>query len=163
MRSNLGLGTCGADLGTIVNLRSLSLDNNNLKHLPAEIAALTCLTFLNLSNNQFVRLPVDILGKMTNLVELVLENTPNLQFLPESLGALASLKVLRINPSNFVTPPKAFFEGGPLMRARTHARTHSRTHIHRSSVADEVSLSDLALAVACRAAHATVRTGGVSP
>jgi leucine-rich repeat protein SHOC2 len=48
---------------------------------------------------------------MTSLVELVLEKTPNLQFLPESLAALTRLKILRIDPSNFVTPPSVFFEG----------------------------------------------------
>jgi len=62
-----------AEIGNLINLQHLYLDNNQLTSLPAEIGNLINLQHLYLDNNELLSLPVEI-GNLINLQTLWLNN-----------------------------------------------------------------------------------------
>ncbi|CEP02987.1 hypothetical protein PBRA_009205 [Plasmodiophora brassicae] len=80
---------CGADTSLVTDL---SLDNNQLQSIPAEIGQLTSLECLALDNNQLQSIPAEI-GQLTSLKTLNLENN-QLRAIPAELSQLTSLKYL---------------------------------------------------------------------
>ena len=83
------LTTLPAEIGQLTQLTKLDLVNNQLTTLPAEIGQLTQLTKLGLSNNQLSELPAQI-GNMTQLTELDLSNN-RLTTLPAEIGQYDSV------------------------------------------------------------------------
>jgi internalin A len=92
--SNMGLTELPSEIGTLVNLQSLSLRNNKLTSLPPEIGKLVNLQNLHLESNSLNTLPPQI-GKLINLQNLKLERNL-LRSLPPEIGNLASLHSLSI-------------------------------------------------------------------
>jgi hypothetical protein len=74
-----------AEIGQLNKLQSLYLHNNQLQSLPVEIGQLKELQSLDLYNNQLQSLPQEI-GQLKKLESLYLQNNP-LQSLPSSLCA----------------------------------------------------------------------------
>ncbi len=84
--NGMGLTELPREIGTLIQLRTLSLASNKLTSLPAEIENLINLKSLNLRNNQFTTLPNEI-GNLQNLRKLDIRG--NLIFeLPENLEKL---------------------------------------------------------------------------
>jgi len=67
------LSSLPAEIGKLVNLHTLYVDNNQLSSLPAEIGNLVNLKYLYLSNNQLSSLQSEI-GELVNLQYLYLHN-----------------------------------------------------------------------------------------
>jgi GTPase SAR1 family protein len=85
-------------------LVSLSLQNNQLRELPPEIAKLMQLQRLDLSSTQITQLTAEI-AQLIRLQVLRLSNTP-LRRLPSELGWLTNLTGLELyNCSNLLSPP----------------------------------------------------------
>ncbi|KAH7854420.1 hypothetical protein Vadar_013570 [Vaccinium darrowii] len=85
--ANCSLSYLPDEIGNLISLQSLDLQQNNLITIPDRICNLTCLKFLDLACNNVSRLPSEI-GRLTSLEYL------NLGFLTE-IEALTSLKNLR--------------------------------------------------------------------
>lgn len=90
-------------LWKLKNLTQLSLSENELTSLPAEIGYLTNLTVLYLYDNQLDSLPGEI-GKLTNLKKLYLNNN-NLTSLPAEIGKLSNLTSLYLSNNNLTYLP----------------------------------------------------------
>ncbi|ORX48690.1 hypothetical protein BCR36DRAFT_73100 [Piromyces finnis] len=69
-----------SDIGNLTNLKTLHLQNNRLTdNIPSEIGNLSGLLHLSLSNNKLSgEIPTKELEKLTNLVEIELQNNENL-------------------------------------------------------------------------------------
>ena len=86
-------------IGSLSNLKTLYLDNNNLTSLPDSIVNLSNLQILFLLNNKLTSLPESI-GMLSNLKELYLENN-NLTSLPESIQTLTKIEDFVLNESSY--------------------------------------------------------------
>ncbi|MBS4171081.1 leucine-rich repeat domain-containing protein [Neochlamydia sp. AcF95] len=73
-----------AEIGQLVNLKTLDLQQNSLTSLPPEIGQLSNLQNLYLSSNQLTALPVEI-GQLSQLQDLSLSNN-QLTVLPVKIG-----------------------------------------------------------------------------
>ncbi len=71
--SNNPLGKVPAAVFAMERLSKLSLDGVGLQELPEEIGRLPNLQDLTLKNNPIKRLPIDVLARMPNLVNILLE------------------------------------------------------------------------------------------
>jgi len=94
------------DLYQLKNLKAIDLYYNQLTQLDPEIANWSKLEILYAANNKLFTLP-DNLGKLTQLRELYLHHN-KLSSLPD-LGALDSLRVLRINNNFLVEYPHSLY------------------------------------------------------
>ncbi|PKI35485.1 hypothetical protein CRG98_044108 [Punica granatum] len=81
-----------ASVGSLVNLRRLSLSHSGVKELPKSIGQLTSLVELTLTGTDIRRLP-DFVGDLHDL-EVLMINETNVSCLPGNLGSLKKLKVL---------------------------------------------------------------------
>ena len=102
--SNWLTGRMPAELGSLTNLRELSLGQNRLTgEIPVELGNLANLWVLDLSRNQLTgRIPAE-LGNLTNLRELRLSNNRLTGEIPAELGNLANLWVLDLVYGNQLT------------------------------------------------------------
>lgn len=80
-------------IGTLKNLKELTLACNNLKELPESLGNLENLERLDLMHNNLTKLP-DSLGNLTKLKSLHLSGNNELSELPETFGNLKNLKEL---------------------------------------------------------------------
>jgi Leucine-rich repeat (LRR) protein len=81
------------DLGSLLHLRYLCLANTNISKVPEEFGNLEFLQVLDMSGNYYVELPSTII-KLGKLMCLLIDFTH--KRLPDELGNLTSLEVLRI-------------------------------------------------------------------
>ena len=87
-----------AYLFTIPSLTELWLQDNNLKHLPPSLTALTSLQLLYLPNNLLSSFPSEVISTLNSLEEVNLSGNVNLSELPSSLGLhCPNLKQLYLN------------------------------------------------------------------
>jgi len=92
-------GGISSEIGTLINLRYLSLRNNDLRfEVPSELGALTNLEHLDLSTNRFVG-PFDgaMLSGLQKLTNLQLQSNPFTGTVPSELSLLSNLDVVRID------------------------------------------------------------------
>jgi small GTP-binding protein len=101
--SNLGLGHVPPEIGQLIGLSRLHLENNRLIALPKEISHLTALVFLNLSNNQITALPPQIV-RLPALTRLVLDGN-HLAKLPPEIGQLGQLTELSVDDNSLLDLP----------------------------------------------------------
>lgn len=94
-----------ANIGTLVHLTNLDLTKNRLKQLPASLTQLSALKVLNLSNNRLEDLPTTF-GSLENLEKLWLECN-QLQTLPESFGACQRLRYANLTNNKLITLPES--------------------------------------------------------
>ena len=85
------------EIGNLLNLQHLYLENNQLTSLPVEIGNLVNLHTLYLSSNQLTILPIEI-GNLVNLKKLWLSNN-KLKSLPTEI--LNIIKILVINDTSY--------------------------------------------------------------
>ncbi|MYI05862.1 MAG: hypothetical protein F4059_00700 [Gemmatimonadetes bacterium] len=90
------------ELGNLINLEVLKLNNNGFRQLPSELGNLHNLRVLELSGNEVSELP-STLGNLTNLEVLTLSSTGPI---PPELGNLRRLKVLRASGVEGPLPPE---------------------------------------------------------
>jgi len=90
-------------LGTLRNLKTLSLYNNQITSLPPQLGELANLTRLDLSKNQLTTVPPQ-LGQLTSLTRLDLSNN-QLSSLPPEIGQLNNLKWLILPCNQFTFVP----------------------------------------------------------
>jgi internalin A len=101
--SSKGLTSVPAEIGQLINLSRLYLDNNLLTNLPAEIIRLANLSRLDLNNNRLTNLPAEII-QLTNLRRLDLDNN-QLTNLPAEIGQLNNLVTLSLNDNQLINLP----------------------------------------------------------
>ncbi|XP_054420166.1 leucine-rich repeat and death domain-containing protein 1 [Pteronotus mesoamericanus] len=116
----------GANLGDLLGLEILSLQNNELSSLPSEIQLLQNLRIFNISHNQISHIPKEI-SQLRNIRQLFLnnnyienfpdlENLRNLEILslaenklrhiPDTLSSLKNLSVLNLEYNQLTIFPK---------------------------------------------------------
>jgi Leucine-rich repeat (LRR) protein len=93
-----------APIFDLKNLKTLSLEHNNINFLPKKIGDLVLLEELFLNDNKIETLPESI-GKLTSLRMLYLNNN-NLLRLPDSIGNLSSLDILVLSDNFLEDLPK---------------------------------------------------------
>ena len=87
----------GTALNSMVQLRELNLDHNDIVHIQtSELSALQRLRLLRLNVNRLIRLPDDLFSSLTSLVELWLDGN-RLDMLPSSTYDLTNLRALLVN------------------------------------------------------------------
>jgi Leucine-rich repeat (LRR) protein len=94
-------------LSKFKNLKYLSLRNDHLTTIPAEIGALKNLKVLDLGGNNFQILPEEFI-KLQNLEELYMDEDKNLLLSKDFdiLGKLPKLKILHLERNNIDKLPK---------------------------------------------------------
>ncbi len=91
------------NLGQLLLIRSLELDNLSLKAVPPEIGLFSHLVELLLSKNQLTSLP-DSIGDLHALRDLQVDDN-QLASLPDSIGSLQALINLKIDKNKITTLP----------------------------------------------------------
>ena len=92
-------------LGTLANLRTLELQDNNLSgFIPGALGNLTNLRTLDLHDNNLIGRIPSTLGDLTNLQQLVLSGNKLNSPIPPELGNLANLVVLHLHDNDFLGP-----------------------------------------------------------
>jgi len=94
-------------IGSLTQLKFLTLAQNNLIHLSHEICNLTQLTHLDISENHITDLPEDI-GNLTNLETLLVDGN-RISKLPPSLKNLKKLDKIVLNCNMFTEFPDEIF------------------------------------------------------
>ncbi len=87
---NQNLSELSAEIGKFTNLKVLNLENNNLYELPEEIGLLKNLTSLDLSNNHLTNLPFSM-RHLTNLMKLTFSRN-NIEVLPDIFEKMTNLR-----------------------------------------------------------------------
>lgn len=105
------LGSVVPQLGHLVNLRQLSLADNQLSELPEEIGNLSLLETLDVSSNFLNRLP-DAVSKLNSL-KVLRAGTNKLQPLPDGMKDMQQLSELDMSNNNLRFIPPAW--SGTLM------------------------------------------------
>jgi hypothetical protein len=100
-----GYTTISPQIGTLVELRSLTIKSNALHELPEELCNLHNLEELDLSNNELYSLPVAI-GDLVYLKKLDIQHN-ELRSLPASLFTLPKLWFLRMWGNELTVLPEA--------------------------------------------------------
>ncbi|CAF2404439.1 unnamed protein product [Rotaria sp. Silwood2] len=90
------------------NLRTLSVNDNELQTIPMEISLMVNLKNLSLRNNQIVQLP-DCFGQLKKLENIQLGQN-QLRSLPSSFANLSSLRQLIISNNRFTTIPESILK-----------------------------------------------------
>jgi internalin A len=101
--SNEQLDSLPAEIGQLINLRSLNLRNNQVSSLPAEIGQLVSLRSLDFSINQLSSLPAEI-GQLVSLQSLDF-SINQLSSLPAEIGQLVSLQSLYLSDNQLSSLP----------------------------------------------------------
>ncbi|CAF0884089.1 unnamed protein product [Rotaria sp. Silwood1] len=90
------------------NLRTLSVNDNELQTIPMEISLMVNLKNLSLRNNQITQLP-DCFGQLKKLENIQLGQN-QLRSLPSSFANLSSLRQLIISNNRFTTIPESILK-----------------------------------------------------
>ncbi len=123
LKNYLFLKSLPKEIGKLINLTKLSLNNNNLSFLPKEIWELTNLTWLDLGNNELSELPKEI-GQLTNLTWLNLQGSKVIYVesyndypekywftqLPKEIGQLINLLELNFANNELTQLPKEIWK-----------------------------------------------------
>lgn len=96
------------DIKNLTYLEKLTLDNNRLQEIPRQIGQLSYLEYLCLSKNQLQNLPSEI-GNLTNLQELHLHSN-QMTKLPNSLQKLSNLRHLNLHRNQLTELPKILLQ-----------------------------------------------------
>ncbi|XP_050395755.2 leucine-rich repeat-containing protein 40 [Patella vulgata] len=96
------------ELGAMVQLEELVLDNNQLTVFPPGVGKLQHLSYLSVCYNPLGMLPKDI-GQVTTLSQLWLVEC-QLMNIPEELGNLQNLEKLSLRCNNISCFPKEFYK-----------------------------------------------------
>ena len=108
------LSSLPKEIGSLINLRQLYLNYNQLTELPKEIGSLIQLTGLYLCNNKLTSLPrtgfaprclPKEIGSLVNLQCLYLSNN-QLTVIPKEIGSLIHLQLLYLDNNKLTTLPK---------------------------------------------------------
>ena len=94
------------EIGNLINLRGLNLSYNKIKEIPKELGNLINLRFLYLSSNQIKLIPKE-LGNLINLKELHFYDN-QIKEIPRKLGNLINLEMLYIKNNQIKNIPKEF-------------------------------------------------------
>lgn len=101
--NNNQIKTLPAEIVQLAALETFYLEHNQLTAVPAEIGQLAALRILRLSNNRLAAVP-DQLGQLAALERLYLEHN-QLTTVPAQMGQLAALKHLTIGHNKLTTLP----------------------------------------------------------
>nr|XP_016493368.1 PREDICTED: probable LRR receptor-like serine/threonine-protein kinase At3g47570 [Nicotiana tabacum] len=97
------VGSVHAELGNLVNLTRLSLDNNNFRgSVPESLGKLRRLQGLELNGNKFSGMIPSSFGNLTFLTTLHIEDNELEGNIPPELGQCTSLSVLNLTGNNLV-------------------------------------------------------------
>lgn len=96
------------EIGLLVNLKALHLDDNDLTYLPNEITRLSNLEVLSVRGNRLARLPEDCRG-LTALKEFDFSHN-HVSRLPRSLALLENLSSVKLKNNHIVYPPAKTFD-----------------------------------------------------
>ncbi|KAG4097599.1 L domain-like protein [Neocallimastix lanati (nom. inval.)] len=88
------------EIGDLINLRILYLNDNKIRVIPPDIGKLTNLYHLDLSFNILSNLPKEI-GNLKNLRKLILNGNKLIE-IPEEIGTMTELKILQLQ-NNLLT------------------------------------------------------------
>eukprot|EP00937_MAST-01D_sp_MAST-1D-sp2_P006268 g6268.t1 len=123
MRANHFRGAAlGPGVVALGSLTDLDLARNRLERLPAELANLTRLKSLNLEHNQLHGLPGSVLGRLTALTDLRL-NDNDLSVLPDEVGQLRRLGTLTLHENEIKRLPRSMERLASLFTLTLH-RNH---------------------------------------
>lgn len=127
-------------LCTCTTLRRLSLQNNAIKEVPAEIAGMKALEELDLAGNNLYSSPEALIGLESLKVLNLSEN--GLEVLPKSIGKLSQLEALDISRNQFAQLPT---EMEHLKELRVLKLAHNRFCVKPSFIANLEKLEYLVL------------------
>lgn len=102
--NTINLPNIPAEIGNLINLERLYIDNMGVTSLPAEIGQLTNLTYLNLYDIALTSLPIEI-GQLTNLTYLNISSNNNLDSIPSEIGNLTNLVELHLYHNALISFP----------------------------------------------------------
>ncbi len=108
-----GIHSLTSEIGYLIGLEKLTLDDNDLESIPAEIANLKQLKVLEIRSNSIEVLPPQI-GELKNLREIDLRNN-EFSRLPPEIGRLKSVWKLQLWGNNLTSLPP---EIGDMMALR---------------------------------------------
>lgn len=106
--------TLSADIGNLKNLQMLSLSNCGLKHIPVEIAQCNRLQMISMYNNKLKYLPIEF--RELQKLEVLYLGRNRLTEMPLWVGGLGKLKRLDIS-RNRITPEELTYIKRILPRA----------------------------------------------
>ncbi|KAF7265964.1 hypothetical protein GWI33_020702 [Rhynchophorus ferrugineus] len=92
------------DIGLLITLQELYLQDNQLKHLPDSLCHLINLKHLDVSNNHLKKLPENI-GNLINLNILKLKGNNGLKKIPKMICKMQQLTLIEIDSEGFLYPP----------------------------------------------------------
>jgi len=96
------------EIGDMINLRHLYLNDNRIKYVPPDIGKLTNLMHLDFSFNNLTSIPKEI-GNLKNLRKLIL-NSNKLTELPEEIGSITELKILSLQNNLLISLPNTMIK-----------------------------------------------------
>lgn len=108
------------DIGHLLSLRILRVNNNNFERIPATIGQLENLTELNMAKNHIRHLPGEIRG-LYNLKTMVLEGN-DLQSLPDEICELRNLETLDLTSNSIHFLPMKFYKLVNLKEAHVYRK-----------------------------------------
>jgi len=137
------LGSLFPDIGNLTKLKTIKLNQNEIKMIPDSMEKCTSLVELQLTGNYIDRFP-DFINKCANIKRLMLGNN-FLKILPYTLGFLTSMTELQLFNNPLVDPPYEIVMEGLeqtlyFCRQKYWARVNGPTpvvHIHASGIGDE--------------------------
>ena len=118
--SENALETLPMDLGLCGSLRSLILDGNKLSELPRCLGSLRDLRVLSLANNDIRQLTGSVLSGMRNLARLVVSHN-QLSQLPEEIRNLQRLQLLDVSHNHLTSLPSVVGECTQLRKILANA------------------------------------------
>ncbi len=149
-----GIHSLTSEIGYLIGLEKLMLDDNDLEALPAEIANLKQLKVLEIRSNSLAKLPAQI-GELKSLREIDLRNN-ELRELPSEIGKLKSVWKLQLWGNNLTGLPP---EIGDMMALREiYLRGNRLTVLPRSILRLNIKYIDLQDNVLCELEGSTIDT-----
>lgn len=128
------------EIGQMVNLTELILDNHELTELPEEIGQLENLQQLYIRNNSLTQLPKNI-GQLSNLIFLDMSHNP-LEHFPEEILACKNLRVLEGKQCGIKALPDGF---GQLKHLHTIDLGYNQLETLPQTFGNLLNLKELAL------------------
>uniref|UniRef100_A0A8D0HLC8 Leucine rich repeat containing 7 n=1 Tax=Sphenodon punctatus TaxID=8508 RepID=A0A8D0HLC8_SPHPU len=102
------LSSLPANIASLVNLKELDISKNGIQDFPENIKCCKCLTIIEASVNPISKLP-DGFTQLLNLTQLYL-NDAFLEFLPANFGRLVKLRILELRENHLKTLPKSMYK-----------------------------------------------------